>query len=82
MSGLVLRTFSTGNGSQNVRVKVIDTKSTHDSKLEKLMDYMSRIRRENFTGYIKVNFSQGSIGRVERFEEILKNERSTSRLDP
>jgi len=65
-----------------VRAKVIDQTSAHDGKLEKLMDYMSRIRRENFTGYIKVNFSQGSIGRVERFEEILKNERSTSRLDP
>jgi len=27
-----------------------------------------------FTGYLKVNFSRGTIGRVEKFEEILKNQ--------
>ena len=25
-----------------------------------------------FTGYIKLNFSQGAIGRIEKYEEILK----------
>lgn len=52
-------------------VKSADTqKNTH--KLSKLYEYMDSIKDENFTGYIKVNFSQGSIGRVERFEEILR----------
>jgi hypothetical protein len=36
------------------------------------MAYLDSIRGQNFTGYIKVNFSQGSIGRIERFEEILR----------
>ena len=41
-------------------------------KLKKLYEYLSIIRDENFTGYIKINFTQGNIGRVEKFEEILK----------
>ena len=27
---------------------------------------------KKFTGYIKLNFTRGRIGRIERFEEILK----------
>jgi hypothetical protein len=42
------------------------------NKLAKLMAYLNSISDQNFTGYIKVNFSQGSIGRVEQFEEILR----------
>jgi hypothetical protein len=41
-------------------------------KLKQLYDYLAGIRNDNFTGYIKVNFTQGNIGRVEKFEEILK----------
>lgn len=41
-------------------------------KLTKLYEYLSSIRNENFTGYIKVNFTQGNVGRVEKFEEILR----------
>lgn len=43
-----------------------------EKKMKRLVDYFKDIQTENFTGYIKVNFSQGSVGRVERFEEILK----------
>jgi hypothetical protein len=43
-----------------------------EKKLKRLMEYLKGIQTENFTGYIKVNFSQGSVGRVERFEEILR----------
>lgn len=42
------------------------------SKLKRLFDYLISIRNENFTGYIKINFSQGTVGRVEKFEEILR----------
>jgi hypothetical protein len=41
-------------------------------KLKQLAEYLLSIRNENFTGYIKVNFSQGNVGRVEKFEEILR----------
>lgn len=55
----------TVNVIQKPREKKLD-------KLEKLYNYLSNIRNENFTGYIKINFSQGNVGRVEKFEEILK----------
>lgn len=45
---------------------------TKPDKLTKLVDYIDMLREKGFTGYIKINFSQGSIGRVEKFEEILK----------
>ena len=50
-------------------------KNHQTDQLEKfncLVDLSQSIRNQKFTGYIKVNYSQGSIGRVDRFEEILK----------
>jgi len=41
-------------------------------KMEKLVEVMTDLMGEEFTGHIKINFSQGGIGRVEKFEEILK----------
>ena len=52
-----------------VRPKVI--RSTGTDKLQRLIDYLLAANDQKFTGYIKVNFTQGSIGRIERFEEIL-----------
>ncbi|MFW8602231.1 hypothetical protein ACOHYD_12225 [Desulfobacterota bacterium M19] len=42
-------------------------------KHSKLVDYLNGVREEEFTGYIKVNYSQGNIGRIEKFEEILRH---------
>ena len=56
--------------------KAIDIKSMTDQKqadkLDKLSVLMVKLMTEEFTGHIKINFSQGGIGRVEKFEEILK----------
>jgi hypothetical protein len=41
-------------------------------KLELLIEKLGALTEESFTGYVKINFSQGTIGRVEKFEEILK----------
>ncbi len=41
-------------------------------KLDLLKKEMESLTESEFTGYVKINFSQGSIGRVEKFEEILK----------
>jgi hypothetical protein len=41
-------------------------------KLKQLYEYLRSICNENFTGYIKINFTQGNVGRVEKFEEILR----------
>jgi hypothetical protein len=56
-----------------IRSKVVPTeKSTNTDRLQQLMAYLLAIGGQDFTGYIKINYSQGSIGRVERFEEILR----------
>ena len=49
-------------------------KNTRSEKLPKLLEIMRLLMDEKFTGYIKVNFSQGGIGRIEKFEEILREE--------
>lgn len=43
-----------------------------EAKLSRLVELMRVLVEEGFTGSIKVNFSQGGIGRVEKFEEVLK----------
>ena len=42
-------------------------------KIDKLIEHLKGIQETQFTGYIKINFSQGNIGRIEKFEEILKS---------
>ena len=42
-------------------------------KFDQLVDTLRRLMDEEFTGHLKINFSQGGIGRVEKFEEILKS---------
>lgn len=55
------------------RPKIItaDPKDRKENKFARLVEYLDGVQNNKFTGYIKVNFSQGSIGRIERFEEIL-----------
>ena len=50
-------------------------------KVTRLLDVIAKLIESAFTGYIKINFTQGNIGRVEKFEElddaiILHNESS------
>jgi hypothetical protein len=47
-------------------------KPQHVKRLKQLIDTMVGLIENQFTGSLKINFSQGSIGRVEKFEEILK----------
>ena len=47
-------------------------KTLKGEKLTRIVELMKALAEEKFTGYIKVNFSQGGIGRIEKFEEILK----------
>lgn len=47
-------------------------KKSCEDKHEKLIEYLKTLQEKKFTGYIKVNYSQGSVGRIEKFEEILK----------
>ncbi len=57
----------------NMPAKVIEKpKSPQGEKIKRLFEYLMSIRSSNFTGYIKINYTQGNVGRVEKFEEILK----------
>jgi hypothetical protein len=47
-------------------------KNMNGDKRAMLVDIIDQLTRAEFTGYLKVNFSQGGIGRVEKFEEIMK----------
>jgi hypothetical protein len=49
----------------------VSTKKKTD-RLKKLVATIEGLMDGQFTGYIKLNFIQGSIGRIEKFEEILK----------
>lgn len=49
-------------------------KDKHIKKLEKLKAVMQSMVDEEFTGHVKINFSQGGVGRIEKFEEILKED--------
>ena len=55
-------------GANEGGLTVIRTK-----KLDKLIEHLHSMRGTEFTGFIKINFSQGNIGRIEKFEEILKS---------
>lgn len=37
-----------------------------------IIEMIRELRNKKFTGFIKINFSRGAIGKVEKFEEILK----------
>ena len=39
-------------------------------KVKKLTDALRILIKGEFTGYVKINFTQGSIGRVEKYEEF------------
>ena len=49
-------------------------KEKHHKKLEKLKEVMQEMVEGEFTGHVKINFSQGGVGRIEKFEEILRED--------
>jgi len=46
------------------------------SKFKRLVEVLQDMMNKEFTGHIKINFSQGGIGRIEKFEEILRGSQS------
>jgi hypothetical protein len=49
--------------------------STGGEKLPKIITVIRELIEIQFTGYIKVNFTDGKIGRIEKFEEILRTKK-------
>lgn len=47
-------------------------KDSCGDKFGRLVDVLQEMIDKEFTGHVKINFSQGGIGRIEKFEEILK----------
>jgi hypothetical protein len=41
-------------------------------ELGKIIDMINALIGKRFTGYVRINFTCGIIGSVEKFEEILK----------
>ena len=41
-------------------------------KYASLVEVIRELIEKEFTGHLKINFSQGVIGRIEKFEEILR----------
>lgn len=41
-------------------------------KLTKIIDMIETLMDKKFTGFIKINFTRGTVAKVEKFEEILK----------
>ena len=41
-------------------------------RFEKMVELLKELIKGQFTGYLKINFTQGGISRVEKFEEVLK----------
>ena len=39
-------------------------------RMTRLVDVIMKLIAGEFTGYIKINFTQGSLGRIEKFEEL------------
>jgi len=42
-----------------------------EEKYKKLIEHLKQLQEKKFAGYIKVNFSQGIVGRIEQFERSL-----------
>jgi hypothetical protein len=41
-------------------------------KLAKIAQMIKSLMDKKFTGHIKINFTRGTVSKVEKFEEILK----------
>lgn len=60
----------TTSGDEKITT-IIRCKKQSD-KLSRLFEYFQMVKDEELTGYIRVNFNQGNICKVEKYEEILR----------
>jgi reverse gyrase len=40
--------------------------------IDRVLELIGNLAKDEFTGHIKINFTQGGVGRVEKYEEVLK----------
>jgi hypothetical protein len=48
-----------------------DRSSSLKKRLQEVLEYLVVLEQSKFTGYIRINYSQGTVGRIEKMEEIL-----------
>ena len=66
--------ISVSSGNSEKRAGSVST-----DRLSKITAVIGGLVESKFTGYIKVNFVDGKIGRVEKFEEILRTEKTANK---
>jgi hypothetical protein len=65
--------------NRTILIKSASRAKENGARMNRLTDLMNVIQEMNdkeFTGYIKINFTQGGIGRIEKYEEILRGAQS------
>ena len=58
--------------ADNELIAVEARRNGRDGKFTRLIAYLDHLYAQNFTGNIRINLTQGRIGRVEKYEEVLK----------
>ena len=53
-------------------ITVVAKNGGREDKLGRLVAYLEHLSTQKFTGNIRINLTQGRIGRVEKYEEVLK----------
>lgn len=57
--------------STSVTIKRATRSGSRQTKFRRLVEILQEMSDREFTGHVKINFSQGGIGRIEKFEELL-----------
>ncbi len=48
-------------------------------RIEKLVEFLHDLKRDEFTGFLRINYSQGGITKIEKTEEILRKIQAQSK---
>lgn len=51
-------------------IKLMEEIMDKRDKFEKLVEILKDLKKSEFTGSLKINFSQGGVGRIEKLEEM------------
>ncbi|MFO7740451.1 MAG: hypothetical protein R6V46_18375 [Desulfatiglandaceae bacterium] len=53
-------------------------KRNKTDKLTRFIDYLEKFDDAGFNGFIRVNFTQGNVGRIEKFEEVFNKDEDSN----
>ena len=59
---------------KNLIVYPSSTEGTEKTtKYQRLIEYLAVLGNDRFTGHLKIHFSEGAIGKTEKYEVVLKS---------